>query len=191
VLPPALAEADHRTLAVDPLHRDRLGLEADLPAVAEPPCDEILHHLLLPVEGDRLPSGQLREVDPVARAEEPQLDPLVDETLALEPLADAGRLQQLDRAVLENPSTDALLDVLAAAHLEDDRLDAVEVEEVGQDEPGGPRADDADLRPHPSSSTPGPGCPVVIRASIVARRGSLGVHQEHRPGWTAHRTIVG
>jgi DNA-binding IclR family transcriptional regulator len=50
--------------------------------------------------------------------------------------------------MLEHSGPDPLLDVLAAAGLEDDGLHAAPVQEVGQHQPGWPGADDGDLRPH-------------------------------------------
>ena len=67
-----------------------LGLEAQLAAGLEPRGDQVLDHLLLPVDGDRAPAGQLGEVDPVALAAEAQLDAVVEHALALQPVADAG-----------------------------------------------------------------------------------------------------
>ena len=53
-----------------------------------------------------------------------------------------------DGALLQHARADALLDVLAAARLEHDRVDALELEQLRQHEPGRPRAHDADLRAH-------------------------------------------
>ena len=46
------------------------------------------------------------------------------------------------------PARIALLDVLAAPVLEDDRVDALEVEQVRERQPGRAGADDPDLRAH-------------------------------------------
>ncbi len=55
--------------------------------------------------------------------------------------------QQVDRALLEHAGADALLDVVAAAVLEHDRLDARALRSRRASvEPGRPRADDPDLR---------------------------------------------
>jgi hypothetical protein len=82
----------------------------------------------LAVDRDRAAAGERGEVDPVAAAVEPQLDPVVHEALAQHPLADAGLGQQLDGAVLEHSSPHPLLDVLAAADLQYDGLDPVAVQ---------------------------------------------------------------
>ena len=74
-----------------------------------------------------------------------QLDAVVDEPFSLEPLPHADLRQQVDGALLEHPGADALLDVLAASVLEDDRVDGLEMEKVRQNEPGGTGTDDPDL----------------------------------------------
>ncbi len=74
-----------------------------------------------------------------------QLDAVVDQPFAPQPLADADLVQQVDRALLEDAGADPLLDVLAAPVLEDDRVDALEVQQMREHQPGGTGADDPDL----------------------------------------------
>src|SRR4051794_1714267 len=94
----------------------------------------------------------------MALAVEAQLDALVDEALAVQAIAEAGLREQLDRALLEHAGADAVLDVLAAAVLEDDGVDPLEVEEVREQEPGGARAHDSDHCSHLSDALPCPRC---------------------------------
>ncbi len=94
------------------------------------------------------PAGEVAQRDAVALAGELQLDAVVDEPLALHALADAGGGEQVDRALLEHAGADALLDVLAAARLEHDRVDPCELQQAGEREAGRPGADDPDLRAH-------------------------------------------
>jgi hypothetical protein len=82
----------------------------------------------------------------VAPAGELQLDPLVDEPFATQAIAYAHLGEQVDRPLLEHAGADSLLDVLAAPVLEDDGIDALEVQEVRQHESGGTGTDDPDLR---------------------------------------------
>jgi hypothetical protein len=91
---------------------------------------------------------QLVERDAVAAALVAELDAVVHEPLALEPLADAHLDEQLDRALLEHAGADARLDVGAIARLEDDGLDALAVQQVAEHEPRGAGADDAHLGAH-------------------------------------------
>jgi hypothetical protein len=68
------------------------------------------------------------------------------DALAVHALADAGLVQEPDGALLEHAGTDTVLDVLTAAVLEHDRLDAGPVEQLRERQAGGPGPDDADLR---------------------------------------------
>jgi hypothetical protein len=70
----------------------------------------------------------------------------------VEPLGDVRLVEEVDRRLLENPRPDPPLDVVAAAQLEDDRLDAGQVQEVREHQPRRAGADDADLRPHRSNN---------------------------------------
>ena len=91
---------------------------------------------------------------PLAR--EPQLDAVVDEPLAPQPLADADLVQQVDRALLQHARADPLLDVLAAPVLEHDGVDARQVQQMREHQSGGPGADDPDLGallPQPQTSS--------------------------------------
>ena len=83
----------------------------------------------------------------MALAVEAQLDAVVHEALALEALAHAHLLQQVDGALLEHAGADALLDVLAVARLEHHRVDPGAVEQLAEHEAGGTGPDDADLGP--------------------------------------------
>ena len=68
--------------------------------------------------------------------------------LAVQPLADAVLGQDVDGAVLDDAGADPRLDVLARPVLDDDRLDAVLGEDLGEEESGGTGADDGDLGAH-------------------------------------------
>ena len=73
---------------------------------------------------------------------------MVHDPLPRQPPAGADRGQEVGRALLQNPGTDPVLDVLAAAILEHHRFDPLVLEDPGQREPGRARADDPDLRAH-------------------------------------------
>jgi hypothetical protein len=81
----------------------------------------------------------------VAAPAEPQLDAVVDHPLAPHPLADAELGEQVDRPLLEHAGADTVLDVVARAVLEDDRLDALSVQQLSEREPRRTGAHDADL----------------------------------------------
>jgi hypothetical protein len=83
-------------------------------------------------------------------AVELELDAVVDDPLLPEPLSRAGLDEEVGDRLLEDARTQTLLDVLAAAVLEDDGLDALALEKVSERETCRPGADDADLRAHQS-----------------------------------------
>ena len=73
---------------------------------------------------------------------------VIDETVwdnAREPIAHADLVHQIDRTLFEHTRAHALDDMLAAPVLDDDRVDAVEVEELPKHETSWPRANDAHL----------------------------------------------
>jgi len=72
----------------------------------------------------------------------------VDQAFAMQPLAHAGAVEHLDRALLEHAGADAAEDVLATAVFDDDGVDAGEVEQLPEQKAGRPRADDGDLYAH-------------------------------------------
>ena len=154
-----VAEVDAGPVGLQLVHGNVLDLEQERLARLEPRADQVLDDLRLPVDDDRL-AGQRREVDPMALAVELQLDAPVDDPLALHTHADAGVAEEVGGALLQHPRANAMLDVLAAPVLEDDRVDALEVEQVRERQAGRAGADDPDLRAHQSP---------VRRASSSAR----------------------
>ena len=88
--------------------------------------DEVLDHLLLAVDRDRPPAGELGEVDAVPAPVEAQLEAVVDEALAVQALGDAGLVEQVDRRPARaRPARTRASTYSRAARLEDDRLDAL------------------------------------------------------------------
>ena len=124
------AEADGGAVGLDPLDLDRLRLPDDLAARLDAGRVEILDDLVLPVERDRPAAGELLEVDAVMATRPAQLDAVVHRALLGHPVADAGVAQQLRNVVLQDAGADGRLDRLAAARVEDDRVDPLERQEV-------------------------------------------------------------
>src|SRR5205823_8142099 len=92
-------------------------------------------------------------------------EPLVDLSLAIQPLPDLCHAHQRSKAVLQHTGTNPSQDVFAAVLLQHDRLDAAQVKQLGQKQPRGAGADDADLGPHCRSHQK----PVlVIKGSVCA-----------------------
>ena len=138
------AVADRGALADQVVDGNVPCLEDDDAARSEMRRREVLHHLLLAVDNDPL-AREVGEVDPVCPPSELELDTVMDEPFPVHPLADAGLPQDLDRAVLQHAGPDAPLDPGAALALDDDRVDAGEVEQAREEKSGGACPDDADL----------------------------------------------
>ncbi len=106
--------------------------------------------------------------DPVTLAAELELDPVVDDSLALHPPADARPGEEIRRPLLEHAGADARLDVLAAAALDQDGIDAFEVQELGEREAGRSRADDRDLRSRQEAPSSASTCEAIANAEFAA-----------------------
>ena len=107
--------------------------------------DQVLHDLLLAVDGDALP-GELREVDAVALAVELQVDRVVHGAFGQHAPAHAAVAQQVGRPLLEHAGPHAGLDVGAGAAFDDDAPDPRQMQQVRQHQARRAGADDADLR---------------------------------------------
>ncbi len=130
------------------MHREIVDLEHNLSAGAQPRLDQILHHFLLRVHRDRAAAGQLGQVDAVPAPTEAEPDAVVPQSFTTQPLAHAGLDHQVDSALLQHARAHALLNVLAAAALEDDGFNAAQVQQMREHQAGGSRADDTDLSSH-------------------------------------------
>ncbi len=155
-----LAKRDARLVGVEVPNRNAFDAEPDFAARVQACGDEVLDHLVLRVHGDRAPSRQRRQVDPMTASAEAQLDPVMDEALALHPRPHAGLVEEIDGALLKHARADRALDLAAATDLEDDGLDAIPVQQVRKQEPGRARADDPHGRPylHPDFPIGWAGC---------------------------------
>jgi hypothetical protein len=122
----AVPEPNFRCLAGEVMDADVARLEQDLTAVREAPVDQVLHHLLLTIDGHAL-ADELAEIDVVQGAAEAEIDAVVEHALALHARAHADLDQEVARPLLDQPGADAALDIVAAAVLQHDGLDARQV----------------------------------------------------------------
>jgi hypothetical protein len=106
-----VGEPDAGGVGVDVLGGDVGDLEEQRRAAVELGLDEVLGDLGLPVDPDGA-AAQLREVELVAGARVLQVDPVVLEALAVQPVADAGVGERVDGVLLEDAGADPGLDVL-------------------------------------------------------------------------------
>ena len=158
VLDAVVREADVRLLGRHVVHAEVGDLEVHLPAVGAAAFVEVLDDLLLAVDADR-PPGQLREGDVQPLVVELQVHAVVHVALAIHALADTGLPQEVHGALFEHSGAHSLLDVLLAAPLQHHRVDALQAEQVGQQQSGGASAHDRDLSTHETRFLPWLGPP--------------------------------
>ena len=72
----------------------------------------------------------------------------VGHALAMQPLAGAEFVHQIDGALLQHAGADAAFDIVAALAFKHDAIDAGAMQQQRQEQPGRTGADDADLRAH-------------------------------------------
>jgi hypothetical protein len=89
--------------------------ESDVATVVQPLRDEVLEHLVLGVDRHGSAARGLEQVDPVHLPAEGQVDAVVDEPVAAQPIPHPGRRHQVHRALLQHTGLDRLLDVLTGA----------------------------------------------------------------------------
>ena len=123
---------------------DVLRLEHHVRAGAMSRRQQIADDLTLGVDGDRTTASQLGKIDPMTGATKRDVQAFVTHPFERQATAEAGIVKQIDRRLLEHARSHALDDVLLAPALDRHRVDASLLEEVAQQQSGGPRADDAD-----------------------------------------------
>ena len=141
---PSLRYAQPRAIACDVLEHDLLDLEPRKAAARLARVDEVFRELRLAVDGEA--RALRREVDAVALLADGDLDAVVLQPFALEPLRHARFAQDRDSALLDDTGAHASEHVVAAAPFEDDAVDAGTLEQLREQQARRPRADDADLR---------------------------------------------
>src|SRR5579864_1497285 len=123
-----------------------LRLEDNFTAGGEARGDQILDDFVLGVDGDGFSAGEAAQVDAMAAPVEAEFDTVMEEGLALEAFADTRFDHQVDGALFEEAGAQPRFDIFAGANFEDDRLDALQVEEMREHQAGRPSPDDSDLR---------------------------------------------
>jgi hypothetical protein len=115
-----VGEGHRRTVGLEVVQRGVRDLRVDLLAMSVGRGDQVLLHLGLPVDPHRA-ADQVDEVEVVPLAlpliGPLQVDAVVLVALAVEPLAEPGRAQQVDSRLLEDAGADPRSDVLLRARL--------------------------------------------------------------------------
>src|SRR6185437_300791 len=87
-------------------------------------------------------------------APEANVEAFVDHALGEHSGAEADIVHRVDDPGLKHAGAHAVLDMSAALRFEDDAVDALPGQQVGQEQSGGPGADDSDLRAHAQPPNP-------------------------------------
>src|SRR5690606_26872073 len=139
----AVGREDAGTVGCRALDALRGDPEPQVLSRCEPCRDEVLERLVLRVQ-PHAPPDERREVDAVPLTREPQLDAVVTVSDGARAAELAELVEHLDGALLEDAGADRLLDLLALAAVDHDRVDAGDAEQVREQQPGGAGADDGD-----------------------------------------------
>jgi hypothetical protein len=99
---------------------------------------------MLAIDRDR-PASEAGKIDTVPAAAEAQLDAIVHEPFSSQSGTDTGIVEHIDRALLEQASANPPFDIGTRAIFQDNGIDALQRQEMRQQEPSGSCADDPDL----------------------------------------------
>ena len=130
------------------MNRKIVHLKHNLPAGVQTRLHQILHHFLLRVNRNGAATGQLGQIDAMTPPAEAEPNAIVPQSFALQALAHAGFDHQVHRALLQHARAHAILDVLAAAALQNHGLDPVQMQQMGEHQPGRSGSDNTDLGSH-------------------------------------------
>jgi len=75
-----------------------------------------------------------RKIDPLQATIEGNIDAFMDQPFAIHAFASPGFSQQICHALFDHACPNAALDILAAATLQDDRLDPLQMEQARKQE---------------------------------------------------------
>ena len=144
VLGAGVPVAEPRPCGLDVVNADICRFPDDRAASGEASGDQVPCHLGLAVDGDGL-AGQRAEVDANAPAANGNLGAVMHQPFAMQALGDACLFQQRNRSLLQHAGANAGLDVVARPRFQNDALDAMDLQQAGEQKPCRPGSDDAHL----------------------------------------------
>jgi len=127
---------------------DSLGLKKRRHTRGDSRGNQVLDHLVLRINCDGFSAGKIGEVDAMASAVESQLDSRVHQAFPPQSLADARFDKQIDGPLLQDARANALLDILLRVRFQNDRMNAPQVQQMGERKSGGSRSDNSNLGSH-------------------------------------------
>src|SRR5580704_1537322 len=143
------AELDFGVLAGEVVHGGVFDVEVDFPAVGQATRDQVGHDFFLVINDDVF-IDQLAEIDVVRPTIEREINAVMDHGLAFHAIANARLDQKLRHPMLHQARADASLAIGAAPVFNDDGVNAGEMKEVREHQPGRAGAHDANLSAHAS-----------------------------------------
>jgi len=127
------------------MHADVFNFKENLATGRDTRIVQVFQNLVLGIDRDSFPIGEILEIDAVSAAPEAQLDSVVDEALGFHPFANPHFCEQVNGSLFQNASPDALLGILAAAIFDHYGIDSLQIQKVRQYETGGSGPDNSDL----------------------------------------------
>src|SRR5207302_9442915 len=109
-----LLKVNLRSGGIEVFEANRIGLEDDLAARSQPRIHQVPDNVTLRVDHDAAAAGKFIEIDATRAATKSQIDSVVNESLAKQPLAHAHLREQIHRALLEQARAHPLLTVFSA-----------------------------------------------------------------------------
>src|SRR5580658_1262569 len=141
-----MLKSEARRLSLNIMDFDLAGIEEYLCASLDPGANQILDEFVLAIHGDAAAAREFVHIDAMAAAIEPKFDTAMNQAFAPHAFPEARFIEQIHRALFENARTEPFLDVFAGAGFDDNRVDAFEVQQVGEDEASRSGSDNADPR---------------------------------------------
>jgi hypothetical protein len=129
------------------MDRDVVDLEQQWPSVSQSAGNQILHDLLLAVDGNAL-VHQCLEIDAVEIAVDADVDSPMQHALPLQAFTYSYISEQVGGPMLDQSRADSVFDIIAAAIFDDDRVNALQMQEPCQHKTGRPCSDDSNLGAH-------------------------------------------
>jgi hypothetical protein len=114
-----VAEPDLGLLPSQVMDAHVAHLKQQRTAVSEAALDQILHHLLLPVNGDTL-VHERPEIDAVQVTVDADIDAPMQHAFPLQPFANTKVGEKVRRPMLDQARPNTIFNVVAAAVLDDD-----------------------------------------------------------------------
>jgi hypothetical protein len=130
---------------IEVVNGDTLGFKENLSLCAQPCRDEVFHNFLLGIDGDTAPR-QGFEIDAMPLLSEANFHAIMDQPFPFHSLTNTHFYQKVDGALLQDAGSHPLLAVLPTTSFDDDRVNALSVQEMRQDQPCGSSSHNPNLR---------------------------------------------